>query len=474
MAVEITMPKLSDTMEEGTILKWRVQEGDPGGAGRYHCRSGDGQSGDGDGSLRGRCRARTEGCRGGDRCGRHRHRCSRRRRRGRRKTKPAREAARARPMPAEEAAEDCGRGAGRRGGKGRAAVEKARAAAEEEKTEEQGGEERETTAAEPPIPEPADAGRIAAREEPKAVAGLRQEDLLVSPAARQLAAEKGIDLRRVRGTGPGGRIVVGDVERGAAAATAPVPAAAARRETRQKPSEAPPPPPPQRRPERPESSVKIRRLVARKMVESWQSIPHFFVTVAVDMTDIIRIRKDLGASINDFIIAAAARSSAGSPLGQQPLAGRPRGANRRKIDIAVAVATERGLYNPVLHDCGPLSLKEIGRRVADLVEKSHAGKLRSEELEGGTFTISNMGMLGVESFTAIITPPQAAVLAVGTVKGETVVNEKGEPGVATTVRLTLSADHRILDGADAADFLASMKSYLEAPVTLVTCRHGQD
>jgi pyruvate dehydrogenase E2 component (dihydrolipoamide acetyltransferase) len=125
------------------------------------------------------------------------------------------------------------------------------------------------------------------------------------------------------------------------------------------------------------------------------------------------------------------------------------------------------LYNPVIKNCGALSFQELSRRAAELGEKAHAGKLAQEDLEGGTFTISNMGMLGVESFSAIITPPQAAVLAVGTVKGEVVVDEKGEPGIAPMVRLTLSADHRILDGADAAGFLTDLKSYLEAPVTLI-------
>ena len=147
---------------------------------------------------------------------------------------------------------------------------------------------------------------------------------------------------------------------------------------------------------------------------------------------------------------------------------------QKEINIAVAVATERGLYNPVVRNCEQLSLREIGRRAGELVDRAHAGRLNQEEMEGGTFTISNMGMLGVESFTAIITPPQAAVLAVGTVKGEAVVEEKGEPGIAPTVRLTLSADHRTLDGADAAEFLAAMKSYLEAPVTLITCSYGKE
>ncbi len=294
---------------------------------------------------------------------------------------------------------------------------------------------------------------------------LTQQQIVASPAARQLADERKIDLTRVRGTGPGGRIVSADVEKAASGMGFEAPVA------RQKV----PPPPPEgeaalRRPER---SLKIRRIVARKMAESWQSIPHFFVTVAVDMTDIIRIRKDLGASINDFIIAAAARCLQEYPwVNSHWVDGDT--VEQPQIDIAIAVATDRGLYNPVLRDCGQLSLREIGRRTGELVAKAHAGRLNAEELEGGTFTISNMGMLGVESFTAIITPPQAAVLAVGTVKGEAVVGDKGEPGVAPMVRLTLSADHRILDGADAAEFLTALKSYLEAPVTLITRSYGQE
>jgi pyruvate dehydrogenase E2 component (dihydrolipoamide acetyltransferase) len=212
-------------------------------------------------------------------------------------------------------------------------------------------------------------------------------------------------------------------------------------------------------------SVKVRRIIARKMVESWQTIPHFFVTIAVDMTDVIGLRKSFGVTVNDFILAACVCSLKEHPwvnslwidgeAVEQPV-----------INLAMAVATDRGLYYPVLSDCGDLSLRGISRKAAELAAKAHQGHLSQAEMAGGTFTVSNMGMLGVESFSAIVTPPQAAVLAVGTIRGEVVVNDDGEPGVAPMLRLTLSADHRILDGADAADFLATVKSYLEAPVTL--------
>lgn len=216
--------------------------------------------------------------------------------------------------------------------------------------------------------------------------------------------------------------------------------------------------------------VRIRRLIELKMVDSWQNVPHFFVTIAVDMTDIIRFRKDLGITINDFILAAVSEALKEHPwVNSHWIEGEA--VEQPQINLAMAVATEGGLYYPVIKNAERLSLKQIGRFAAGLAEKAHLGQLSDDDQDGGTFTVSNMGMLGVESFSAIVTPPQAAVLAVGTVKGEVVVDEHEELVVAPMVRLTLSADHRILDGADAAEFLDSLRSYLEAPVTLIagTC-----
>ncbi len=216
--------------------------------------------------------------------------------------------------------------------------------------------------------------------------------------------------------------------------------------------------------------VRIRRLIERKMVDSWQNVPHFYVTIAVDMTDIIRFRKDLGITINDFIMAAVSEALKEHPWVNSHWAD-GEAVVQTQINLAMAVATEGGLYYPVIKNVERLSLKQLSQSAADLAEKAHLGQLSDDDQEGGTFTVTNMGMLGVESFAAIVTPPQAAVLAVGTVKGEVVVDEHEELVVAPMVRLTLSADHRILDGADAAEFLDSLKSYLEAPVTLIagTC-----
>ncbi len=216
--------------------------------------------------------------------------------------------------------------------------------------------------------------------------------------------------------------------------------------------------------------VRIRRLIERKMIDSWQNKPHFYVTVAVDMTDIIRFRKDLGITINDFIMAASSAALKEHPwVNSHWIDGEA--VEQLQINLAIAVATEGGLYYPVIKHVEQLSLKQLSQSAAALAEKAHLGQLSDDDQEDGTFTITNMGMLGVESFAAIVTPPQAAVLAVGTVKGEVVVDEHEELVVAPMVRVTLSADHRILDGADAAEFLDSLKSYLEAPVTLIagTC-----
>jgi pyruvate dehydrogenase E2 component (dihydrolipoamide acetyltransferase) len=202
------------------------------------------------------------------------------------------------------------------------------------------------------------------------------------------------------------------------------------------------------------------------MVDSWQHKPHFFVTIAVDMTDIIRFRKDLGITINDFIMAATAAALKEHPwVNSHWVDGEA--VEQPEINLAMAVATESGLYYPVIKQVEGVSLKQLSQSCNSVAEKAHLGQLTDDDQEGGTFTVTNMGMLGVESFSAIITPPQAAVLAVGTVKGEVVVDEHEELVVAPMVRLTLSVDHRILDGADAAEFLGSLKSYLEAPVTLI-------
>ncbi len=446
MPIEITMPKLSDTMEEGTLLKWKIKSGDRVSKGDIIAEVETDKA-----AME--MEAFDEGVvqelkvEEGD-------------------TVPVG------TVIATFAREGEEKSAGEpEEGKSAEQIQKTQEPAEEkerkpqEKAETAEKEAEEAEAAEG-AEEPAEAQEKGMKAGEKAEQAEEQAEeaetaravMAASPAARGLAREKGIDLTRVRGTGPGGRVVLRDVEKYLEAG-------------QEKGGKAP------EKKGRPRAggkkSVKIRRIVARKMAESWQTIPHFYVTVAVDMTDVVRFRKNLGVSINGFILAASARSLKEHPwVNSHWVEGEA--VEQSSINIALAVATERGLYNPVLRDCGGLSLKEVGRRAEELSDKAHQGQLSAEELEGGTFTLSNMGMLGVESFSAIITPPQAAVLAVGTVKGEIVIDEHEEPVLAPILRLTLSADHRILDGADAAEFLATVKSYLEAPVTLISCGDGEE
>uniref|UniRef100_UPI00272E686F 2-oxo acid dehydrogenase subunit E2 n=1 Tax=Geoalkalibacter sp. TaxID=3041440 RepID=UPI00272E686F len=188
--------------------------------------------------------------------------------------------------------------------------------------------------------------------------------------------------------------------------------------------------------------------------------------VAVDMTDVMRFHHQLDLSVNDFILAAAARALVEHP--EVNARWQDDGVKRmEKINLALAVAVDKGLYSPVIHDCARLSLRQIGQQARELARKAQDGKLAQEDLSDGTFTVSNMGMLGVESFTAIVTAPQAAALAVGAVTDEVLADAHGGIQVVQRLRLTLSADHRVLDGADAAAFLATLKGYLEAPVRLL-------
>ena len=278
----------------------------------------------------------------------------------------------------------------------------------------------------------------------------------VSPAALKLAAELGIALDSLRGSGSQGRIVLADVERGQAVAGMDGKKQTAYCQKVSMPNLL-----------KRGKSVKIRRLLALKMEKAWQTIPHFYVTISVDMTDVVGFRHDYNVTINDFVLAATARALVEHPWVNATWNGE-QGIELADINIAIATATDRGLYYPVLRQCEQLTLQQISKKAHELTEKTmfHEEQQR-EDFSGATFTITNMGMLGVESFGAIITPPQAAVLSVGTIKGEVVVDNQGDPAVAPIMRITLSADHRVLDGVDVAEFLDTIKCYLEAPIVLL-------
>jgi pyruvate dehydrogenase E2 component (dihydrolipoamide acetyltransferase) len=304
------------------------------------------------------------------------------------------------------------------------------------------------------------------------------ERLRASPLVKRLAAEHGIDLATVSGTGPGGRIVRDDIAAlltGAPrVAPAPVPAAPA-------PAAAPSPAPAAGvavpgHAGRPAGIArdfsKIRRTTGRRMAESKAAAPHFYVTNEVDMRKAAELREQINAqapddakiTFNDLIVKAAALALREFPnlntsYEDDKLVEHP------NIDINVAVAIEDGLIAPFVPDADQKGLLAIARMTKDLIHRARDGGLTPDEYQGGTFTISNLGMLDVEEFIAVINPPQAAILAVASIKDVPVV-EDGAIVPGKRMNLTLSADHRITDGAEVARFLQAVKRYLENPLTI--------
>jgi pyruvate dehydrogenase E2 component (dihydrolipoamide acetyltransferase) len=298
-----------------------------------------------------------------------------------------------------------------------------------------------------------------AEEEPAKESG---EGAKASPLVRRLAREKGVDLERVKGSGPDGRIVQEDLEGFLAKQ------AEAEVNVEEKPGKAEPLKPAAEGAAKPLS--RMRAAIAKTVSLAWQTIPHFAVTVAVDMGEAERVRQELkesGAqlSLNDLIVKAAATA-----IGKFPLVNASFGGDsiipHAEVNIGIAVALDDGLLVPVIKGCQGLSLKEIAVKSRDLVEKVRAGKISEAEIGGGTFSVSNLGMYGVEEFTAVILPPQGAILSVGAVADQPVIKE-GHLTAARIMRATLSADHRLIDGAYAAQFLRELKRVLENPVTML-------
>jgi pyruvate dehydrogenase E2 component (dihydrolipoamide acetyltransferase) len=299
----------------------------------------------------------------------------------------------------------------------------------------------------PPAPVP-EAGEGAAPSEARVKA---------SPVARKMAEEAGLDLSRVKGTGPGGRVVERDVQAAIAAGSAP----------------APPGIPAGPAPGGTVPLNRMRKTIARRMTESKATAPHFYVTVEINMDDAMRMREQLNGlapeaeriSVNDLIVAAAARTLARFPA----LNASYREDNlemHSQVNIGIVVALEDGLIPPVLRDADKKNLKRIAAESRELTERARANKLRSDDLGGGTFTVSNLGMFDVDEFIAIINPPEAAILAVGAVTRRPVV-AAGEIRIALLMKTTLSVDHRVADGAQAGRFMQEFKKLLENPVNLL-------
>ena len=439
MPIEITMPRLSDTMEEGTLVKWRVKTGDEVASGDHLAdvetdkATMELQAFD-DGKVA--ALAVQEG-----------------------QTVPvgntilvlAEEGESLEDAASAAASSSTGAAAAAEGGGTAVAAPPA----------------TETTTAEP-APAPARGGG-----KPR-----------VSPVARKIAEENGIDLMTIRGTGPDGRIIKRDVlslvdDAGSAAAPATAPAPAA------KPQAAAPAPMPQAAPTAPvglEAKTinlsNMRKTIARRLVESKTTVPHFQVTVAIDMDPLMDLRKTLNSqleaqgvklSVNDFITRATALACISHPAANSSWAGDTIIQHGTvNVGIAVSLPPERGggLVVPVIRDTQSKGLRQISEETKALAKKARETGLAPEEFADGTITLSNLGMYGVSQFTAIINPPQAAIIAVGGAVEKPVVRD-GQLAIGHEMNATLSGDHRVIDGAQGAEYLTTFKQLLENPASLL-------
>lgn len=320
----------------------------------------------------------------------------------------------------------------------------------------------------PAAPAPAAAATAAPAAAPAAPAAPTApaadgERLFASPIVRRLARERGIDLAQVAGTGPGGRIVRRDLD----GFTAPAPAAAA--------------PATETAPAAASASADetgevialsgMRKAIARRLTESKSTVPHFYLTAHCRVDELLALRAQVNAaaprkvSVNDFVVKAAAQALIDVP-DANAIWGGDHIRRFDTADIAVAVSTDGGLLTPVVRGIESLSVTALSETIADMAGRAREGRLKQHELEGGSFSISNLGMYGVDEFSAILNPPQSGILAVGAASQKAVVVD-GELTVATMMTVTLSADHRVVDGALAAQWLQAFKTRIEQPLTIL-------
>jgi pyruvate dehydrogenase E2 component (dihydrolipoamide acetyltransferase) len=466
---EVVMPRLSDSMEEGTILKWLKAEGDEVAKGDDLVEIETDKAtmtyeADSAGAL----------------------------------TIVAQEGE---TLPIGQVIARIGEGGEASSGDGAAAetpAPRAEAPAEAASQAEASGNGSPSEA--PAAPAPAATVEPPAAAESSSVAAPPSEGnggrAKASPVARRIAREQGIDLGTLQGSGPGGRIVKADVEAATAsrppaapaaetpataAAAAPAEAPAAPAEPQAEPAAAPPPPPAvvaEAGTAKGDVSVqeltRTQQVIARRMAESKATVPEFTIGTDVDMEAAVELRSQLKAAVetaggavpsyNDMVVKAAAialrefpRANGSYKDGHFELYSR--------VNIGVAVAAQDALVVPTVFDADRKSLGEIARDGRALAERVRAGVITPPELSGGTFTVSNLGMFGVTEFVAVINPPQAAILAVGKMEPRAVVRD-GEVVARNTMSITLACDHRILYGADAAEFLARIKALLEQPIAL--------
>jgi pyruvate dehydrogenase E2 component (dihydrolipoamide acetyltransferase) len=297
--------------------------------------------------------------------------------------------------------------------------------------------------------------------------------IIASPLAKRIAQNEGVDLASVKGSGPNGRIVRADVE---AAIKSPKPKPVAPQAPAAAP--APAPIPATDMPGLPAYELaphsSMRKVIARRLTESKRDVPHFYLSMDVGLDALLKLRADLNKrgesngyklSVNDFIIKASAMA-----LKRKPAANAAWTPDAmlmfKSIDISVAVAIPGGLITPIIRDADKKGVAQISNEMKDLAKRAKEGKLKPEEFQGGTFSISNLGMFGISSFSAIINPPQAAILAVGQGEERAVVR-KGAIAIETQMTATLSVDHRVIDGALGAELLQAFKDLIEDPLAML-------
>ncbi|XP_062867580.1 dihydrolipoyllysine-residue acetyltransferase component of pyruvate dehydrogenase complex, mitochondrial [Trichomycterus rosablanca] len=337
----------------------------------------------------------------------------------------------------------------------------------------------ETGAIPPPAPAPAPAAVASppvasAAAAPPAAA--RKGRVFASPLAKKLASEKGIDLAQVAGTGPDGRVTKKDIENFVPAKAAPTPVAPAAPGLARAPAAAPAVAavPTGTFTDIPISN--IRKVIAQRLMQSKQTIPHYYLSVDINMDQVLELRKELNEevkkdniklSVNDFVIKASALACLKVPEANSSWMDTVIRQNH-VVDVSVAVSTPNGLITPIVFNAHIKGLSAISKDINTLAAKAREGKLQPHEFQGGTFTVSNLGMFGIKNFSAIINPPQACILAVGGSENRLLPadNEKGFD-VASMMSVTLSCDHRVVDGAVGAQWLAEFRKFLEKPVTML-------
>ncbi|MCP2335939.1 dihydrolipoamide acetyltransferase family protein [Actinomadura rupiterrae] len=323
---------------------------------------------------------------------------------------------------------------------------------------------------------PAAVGAVAERPSANGVSGTRPPS---SPLARRLARDHGLDLHTITGSGPGGRIIRADIEAAIRGGATPAPAAPAPAPAAAQPAPAAASAPkPAAAPQVADEDVervplnRFRKVAARRLVESKQNAPHFYLNRDVDAEALVAFRKTLNealapakVSVNDLIVKASARALREHPQVNTSYTEDALLVHKR-VHVGVAVAVPDGLLVPVIKDADRKSVSQIGAETRELAGRARDGKLSPAEMTGGTFSVSNLGMFGVDSFSAVINPPEAAILAVGAVRDEPVVKD-GQVVPGKRMAITLSVDHRAADGATAAQFLARLAELLENPLLIV-------